>query len=147
MDTINEELLTAWLRLSSVINNQRLVTGLSFNQALVCNLLARAQREGRSVTAGDLCHASRILKSQMNAILSSLEREGVISRRRDEEERRRVEIHLLPEGLARYERSHRRVLDLVDQLVSAMGRDNVETLIPLLHQAVDTFDLIQQQEV
>ena len=45
MDTISEELLSAWLRLSSVINNQRLVTGLSFNHALVCNLLARARRD------------------------------------------------------------------------------------------------------
>ena len=96
MDAISEELLSAWLRLSNVINNQRLVEGQSFNQAQVCGLLARAQEKGRSLTAGDLCRETRILKSQMNAILSSLEREGVISRRRDEQDRRRVEIALLP---------------------------------------------------
>ena len=38
MEALSEELLTAWLRLSSVINNQRLVAGLSFNEAVVCNL-------------------------------------------------------------------------------------------------------------
>ena len=133
MDAISEELLSAWLRLSNVINNQRLVEGQSFNQAQVCGLLARAQEKGRSLTAGDLCRETRILTSQMNAILSSLEREGVISRRRDE--------------LARYMRSHQRILNLVDRLVAAMGRDKIETLIPLLHQVVDTFDMIQQQEV
>lgn len=147
MDAISEELLSAWLRLSNVINNQRLVEGQSFNQAQVCGLLARAQEKGRSLTAGDLCRETRILKSQMNAILSSLEREGVISRRRDEQDRRRVEIALLPEGLARHMRSHQRILNLVDRLVAAMGRDKIETLIPLLHQVVDTFDMIQQQEV
>lgn len=44
---LNEELLSVWLRLSGVINNQRLVTGLSFNEALVCNLLVRAARTRR----------------------------------------------------------------------------------------------------
>ena len=43
MEPLNEELLSAWLRLSSAIDNQRLVKGLSFNEALVCNLLARAK--------------------------------------------------------------------------------------------------------
>ena len=69
---LNEELLSVWLRLSGVINNQRLVTGLSFNEALVCNLLVRAARTGGSLTASELCAETRILKSQMNAILLSL---------------------------------------------------------------------------
>ena len=147
MDAISEELLSAWLRLSNVINNQRLVEGQSFNQAQVCGLLARAQEKGRSLTAGDLCRETRILKSQMNAILSSLEREGVISRRRDEQDRRRVEIALLPEGLAPLSAPLHPTLNRWAPRWAAMGRDKIETLIPLLHQVVDTFDMIQQQEV
>lgn len=145
MDTLNEELLTAWLRLSNVINNQRLVTGLSFNEALVCNLLARAQREGRTMTASALCAQTRILKSQMNAILLSLEDQGIIQRRQDQQDRRRMELLLLPEGLRRYDASHRRILSLVDRLIAAMGENRVCQLIPLLHQAVDIFDSIQQE--
>ena len=63
MDAISEELLSAWLRLSNVINNQRLVEGQSFNQAQVCGLLARAPEKGRSLTAGDLGRETRLLKS------------------------------------------------------------------------------------
>ena len=55
MDAISEELLSAWLRLSNVINNQRLVEGQSFNQAQVCGLLARAQEKGRSLTGMTRC--------------------------------------------------------------------------------------------
>ncbi len=62
MDTTSEELLAVWLRLSNSINNQRLVTGLSFHQAQVCGLLVRAQEEGRSLTAKELCRRTRILK-------------------------------------------------------------------------------------
>ncbi len=145
MDTLSEELLTAWLRLSNVVNNQRLVTGLSFNEALVCNLLARARQEGRSATAKDLCAETRILKSQMNAILLSLESQGVIQRRRSQQDRRRIELLLLPEGLRRYDASHRRILSLVDRLIAAMGENKVRQLIPLLHQVVDIFDSIQQE--
>ena len=145
MDTLSESLLTAWLRLSNVVNNQRLVTGLSFNEALVCNLLAKAQRADRSITAKDLCDETRILKSQMNAILLSLERQGVIQRQQSKQDRRRVDLLLLPEGLRRYDASHQRILSLVDRLIAAMGEDKVRQLIPLLHQAVDTFDSIQQE--
>lgn len=145
MDTLSESLLTAWLRLSNAVNNQRLVTGLSFNEALVCNLMARAQREGRSITAKELCAETRILKSQMNAILLSLESQGIIARRQSQQDRRRVELLLLPEGFRRYNASHQPILSLVDRLIAAMGEDKIRQLIPLLHQVVDTFDSIQQE--
>lgn len=145
MDPLNEELLAAWLRLSSSINNQRLVEGLSFNEAVVCSLLGRARQDGGYLTARDLCAQTRILKSQMNVILRSLERKGLISRRQSEKDKRQVEVRLLPEGAARYDASHRRSLALAGRLVAAMGEDRVRQLIPLLHQAVDTFDIIQQE--
>ena len=130
---LNEELLTVWLRLTSIIDNQRLVSGLPFNEAVVCNLLAKAQQE-------DLCAHTRILKSQMNAILVSLERKGVIARQRSRQDRRQVELRLLPEGLDSYRAAHGRVLSMVDRLIDEMGEDSVRTLLPLLRQAADIFD-------
>ena len=40
---LNEDLLSAWLRLGAVIDNQRLVSDLPFNEAMVCGLLLRPQ--------------------------------------------------------------------------------------------------------
>ena len=145
MEPLNEELLSAWLRLSSAIDNQRLVKGLSFNEALVCNLLARANRAGQTLTARDLCAQTRILKSQMNAILLSLEKHGVIQRRQSQHDRRQIELLLLPEGLQGYHASHANILALIDRLIEQMGVDKIRQLIPLLHQVVDTFDMIQQE--
>ena len=34
-----ERLLSAWLTLSSTLWNERIVTGMTFNEAFVCNLL------------------------------------------------------------------------------------------------------------
>ena len=86
---MDEELLSVWLRLTSVIDNQRLAAAhtspsgkgpLPFNEAVVCGLLARAQGTGSVLTASDLCRHTRILKSQMNAILRSLEDKGAVER-------------------------------------------------------------------
>ena len=108
-------------------------------------LLVRAQEEGCCLTASDLCRETRILKSQMNAILRSLERKGILSRRRSEGDRRRIELELLPEGMARYQEGHQRIQRLASRLISEMGEENILTLLPLLRQAADSFDAMQQE--
>ena len=135
----SEELLTAWLRLGCIIDNQRLVTDLPFNEALVCGILFRA---GGPLTASDLCGRTRILKSQMNAILRSLERKGLISRRQSQSDRRLMELRLLPEGYALYQESHRRSIAITHCLIDRMGREQAQALLPLLRQAADIFETI-----
>lgn len=142
---LNEDLLAAWLRLGVVVDNQRLVSEMPFNEVLVCGILLRAQEQGQALTASDLCARTRILKSQMNALLGSLEKKGYLLRRRSQTDLRRVELSLLPVGVERYLESHRQTLALVDRLIDAVGRENVETLIPLLLQAADSFDRILKE--
>ena len=142
---LNEELLSVWLRMSNAINNQRLVTGLSFNEALVCNLLLRARKQDLPLTAKDLCAETRILKSQMNSILLSLEKKGAVCRLQSRQDRRQVEIRLTEDGLRQYQQAHLPILQLIDRLIAAQGEDAVRQLIPMLHQVVDTFDQIQQE--
>ena len=138
---LNEELLEAWLRLSCVIDNQRLAADFPFNEALVCGLLS----QGGCRTASELCARTRILKSQMNAILRSLESQGVIARQRSQTDRRQVELRLLPAGLERYRASHRQALDTVDRLINGMGEDAARQLLPLLRRAADAFDTMQKE--
>ena len=138
---LNEELLEAWLRLSCVIDNQRLAADFPFNEALVCGLLS----QGGCRTASELCARTRILKSQMNAILRSLEAKGAISRRQSQADRRLVELRLLPGGLALYRESHRRSVSMAGRLIDEMGEERIRTLLPLLRQAADIFETSQQE--
>lgn len=142
---LNEELLSAWLRLGAVIDNQRLVSDLPFNEATVCGLLLRAQEQGRFLTASDLCAQTRILKSQMNAIVQSLEKKGFLQRQRSQSDLRRVELFLLPAGEEHYLASHRQTLILVDRLIASVGQDSIQTLVPLLLQVADSFDRILKE--
>ena len=145
MEQLNEQLLSAWLRLSSTVDNHRLVKGISFNEALVCNLLVHADREGKTLTAGDLCRRTNILKSQMNAILLSLEKNGVICRCQSQSDRRRIELRLQPRGMEGYLASHRHILSLIDRLIERMGADKIRQLIPLLREVSEQFTTIQQE--
>ena len=101
--------------------------------------------QGGCRTASELCARTRILKSQMNAILRSLEEQGVIARQRSLEDRRRVELQLLPAGLERYRASHQKALNTVDRLIGGMGEDKARQLLPLLRRAADTFDTMQKE--
>ena len=142
---LNEDLLSAWLRLGAIIDNQRLVSDLPFNEAMVCGLLFRAQEDGKALTASDLCAQTRILKSQMNAILHSLEKQGAIQRHPSRSDLRRVELSLLPKGIECYQTSHRQTLTLVDRLIQSVGQETIEALIPLLLQVADHFDQILKE--
>ncbi len=142
---LDEELLAAWLRLGSIIDNQRLVSELPFNEAMVCGLILRAQENGDALTASDLCAQTRILKSQMNAILHSLEKKGFLQRKRSQKDLRQIELFLLPEGRERYLDSHRQTLALVDRLIDEAGQETIQTLIPLLTQMADSFDKILKE--
>lgn len=135
----SEKLLYAWLRLGCIIDNQRLVTDLPFNEALVCGILCRA---GEPLTASDLCARTRILKSQMNAILRSLEKKGFLVRTPSTRDRRRVHLELLPAGMEQYNASHRRTMALVDRLTSRLGEERTRELTGLLQTAAEAFDQI-----
>lgn len=136
MTLLNEEMIAAWMRLIAAVENRHVVTGLSFNEALVCNLLQR--QEGGYLTASQLCSRTNILKSQMNGILRSLETKGVISRTPSPTDRRVTEVRLKGDGGPLYRTSHAHTLSIINQVIADLGEDSAKTLVPLLHQAADS---------
>lgn len=95
-----EALLRAWLGLTAAICNRRMVTDLTFNEAVVCNHLLHQQRSApeEPLTATDLCEKTSLLKSQMNSVLSSLEKQGYLTRSRSPRDRRQVLLTLTSAG-------------------------------------------------
>ena len=92
MENINENLLNTWLRLSTSVVNSRLVSNLSYNESLVCNILYHAQKKepDQLLTATDLCNATKMLKSQMNRTLNQLEEKKLITRIRSSSDKRQL---------------------------------------------------------
>ena len=126
-EDIGEALLGAWVDASVSIINERIVTLLTYKESLVCRELKRTGAVvGGSVaglTATELCQATRMVKSQMNHILTSLEEKRVVVRSRSEKDRRRIEVLLdaSPDGL--YQRQHEQLVALVDRMAEQLGAE------------------------
>lgn len=142
MENLNENLLTAWLTLSSVVNNERIVSTIPFNEAHVCNLLYRQRLEAPDVylTATELCAQTRMLKSQMNKVLASLERRGMIERFPAPEDRRKAYIRLREENLAQFEAVHARSIALVDRAIERLGTETARQTVDILNRVAQYVD-------
>ena len=142
MENLNEKLLAVWLKMSSVVNNERIVSTIPYNEAHVCNLLYRQRLESPEtyLTATELCAQTRILKSQMNKVLGSLEKRGMIERFPAPDDRRKAYIRLREENLGQFEAVHARSIDLVDRAIERLGADEAERAAVLLDRVADYVD-------
>lgn len=132
---LNEALLGAWLKLSTAINNSRLVSEMSYNESLICNILYRNATEfpDKVLTATDLCDETKILKSQMNRILTQLEEKNLITRERSKEDKRRVFIRLTTEQSNSYLKQHEQILGLLDDIIAKLGEEQTKEIIRALN--------------
>lgn len=142
MENINENLLSAWLRLSTSVVNSRVVSDLSYNESLVCNILYTASKENpdQLMTATDLCNATKMLKSQMNRTLNHLETKKMITRIRSSNDKRQVFVRFNPDSADIYWRQHQKILALIDTITAHMGAARSQEALQLFTMICDTAD-------
>lgn len=117
-----DKLLDAWLNLTSSLWNTRLVSSMTYNEAHILGLLLRYEENG-PLTATALIRRTRLLKSQMNKVLTALESQGYITRSRSQADRRVIELRLTSEGKAAYREEHRNVEAILSKLLDRIGED------------------------
>lgn len=149
MNHLNEELLDVWLNLSSSICNERIVSHMSFNEAFVCNLLYRQLKLDSNVhlTATDLCQKTRMLKSQMNKTLNTLEQRELIQKVRSTTDKRVIYILLREEHLDIYQEEHAHIIGLIDKLIDKLGIQETIHSIEVLAKITQNFNLILNEGV
>ena len=131
-----EELLNAWMEMSVGIRGNRILSGFSFNEIMICGLLYRRAQQGLPpCTATELCGRMHLLKSQMNHLLTGMESRGLIRRERSETDRRAVYVRLQPEAEALYLAEHEKVLGIVETVRSALGAEDAALLTELMRRA------------
>ena len=77
----------------------------------------------RPLTATDLCERTRLLKSQMNKVLSEMEKKGYLQRLRSDKDKRQIFLHLTDAGREAYAREHAGITAILDHLVSDIGEE------------------------
>ena len=137
-----DKLLDSWLNLTSTLWNTRLVSSLTYNEAHVMGLLLRHSTQANPMTATDLIRRTRLLKSQMNKILTALESRGYITRTRSELDKRMIFILLTPEGTEAYLEEHKGVDAILNQLVTKIGTDRALLVAQELGEITEMLDRI-----
>lgn len=133
---LQEELLYAWMQMSVCIRGNRILSDLSFNEIMLCGtLLRRDQQGGSPATATELCEEMRLLKSQINHILTGLEKKGLLERKRSETDKRVIHVHLTEAGRQSYLREHARVMALMGQVCQQLGESDSRQLASLISRA------------
>ena len=144
MTNKSEALLNAWLRLSTSVINPRLVSEISYNESLVCNILYTnyCENPAKKITATDLCNQTKMLKSQMNRTLNQLEKRGIIVKERSTEDKRHVWISFNLENAHLYKAQHDRILKLVDAIIAQVGEEQSLHAIQLITSLADAADKV-----
>ena len=134
--TVQEELLQAWMQMSVCIRGNRILSDLSFNEIMLCGMLYRQESAGLpSLSATELGEKMRLLKSQMNHILTSLEKTGLVERARGTADKRVIHVHLTDLGREVYEREHARVMEIMSLLYADLGEEDTRRLTTLISRA------------
>ena len=133
MQNINEKVLSAWLKLSTAICNERIVSELPYNESLVCGILHEnaVEHPEEKITATDLCEKTNMQKSLMNRTLNSLEEKELIFRKRSEKDKRQVFVSMNMDNAEVYERQHKNILRVVDEIVEKVGKEKADEIISL----------------
>ena len=129
MEDIKEKALDAWLQFLTAVNTERIVTSMTFNEAVVCNILNRNKE--KVFTATELCNKMKMQKSLMNRTLTSMEEKGWISRIRSTLDKRQVFVKWNEQANAIYEKEHEAVLNLVDRILSKVGYEKANEVIQM----------------
>ena len=131
---IQENLLQAWMEMSVFIRGNRILTGLSFNEVMICGMLYR-QPSNTPLTATELGERTNLLKSQINHILTGMERRNLIERTRSTADKRVVYVQLSEEGRRTYAQEHAGVMAILAAVHEEFGSEKTQELTAMLKKA------------
>ena len=146
MEQLSEELIRIWLRMSGVLKNNRLISSMTFNEIFVCNILyQQKQTDSSLLTATDVGLKMKLLKSQMNKVLNSLEKQGILRRLRSNEDKRKIYLELVDENVSIYLDEHQRVLNMLEQLILELGEEKIQQVISLMNEVTNSMESIMEK--
>ncbi|HOO28515.1 MAG TPA: MarR family transcriptional regulator [Lachnospiraceae bacterium] len=89
-------------------------------------------KKGGSVIPSDISKEMGITSARVAAALNSLEGKGLISRRIDGEDRRRILVDLTEDGKRKICRQHRKVMGAIINMLQYLGEDDAKELIRIM---------------
>lgn len=92
---------------------------------------------GGEIATGDIVSALDMTGGRVAGILRSLEKKGFISRRTDENDRRRIMVSPTPAGSDYVENGRELLRSRLSAIINAMGSESAENFIRSMEEFVD----------
>lgn len=127
---LDEQLISAWVRLTGILKNTRITKGLVYNEAIVMlTAYRRYRKDGVGlVSFKELVQETRMMKSLVNRTINSLvEKEMLV--RCEGEDRRMTFVKLVPQNLDTYLAVHEQSLALATQMRETIGDEDAEAFV------------------
>lgn len=128
---LKEQVLRAWVGLTGVIKNNRMTTGLTYNEAIV--LMYAYQRfceDGvGEIAVKEIIEKTRMLKSLINRTVDSLVEQGYLAKARGDADGRTVFVRIAKERLSDFMEVHNHSLSIVERVVSIIGEEDAKAFV------------------
>lgn len=130
---LEEDVISAWVRLTGLLKNTRLTDGLQYNEAIIMNIVYRKYRaDGEGlVSFKDLVAETNMLKSLVNRTIDSLVKRNLLERTAGELDRRTTLVRPVEENLSEYLELHERTLEMVHQIIEIIGEEDAQAFVRL----------------
>lgn len=127
---LEEQLITAWVRLTGIFKNTRITKGMVYNEAIVMLVAYNRYREdGKGlVSFKEIVSETRMLKSLVNRTIDSLVAKGYLTRC-EGKDKRTTFIRIVPENIGDFLEVHAHSLELARNMMQIIGTEDAEAFV------------------
>ena len=133
-NNLEEALLDKWLLITTSIKNNRIVKELPSTEAMVLHLLIN--NYPNSVSVQYLIDKSKMLKSQMNRTIKSLENKAYIEMTLDEKDKRCKRISITTLGQNIIDEIHKISIKACQDVISIIGEEDSKKLLSIFDKII-----------
>lgn len=150
-EQLNEDIVLSWVHLSSILKNSRVTNGLAYNEAVVMLLLYNEYRAGGKgiLPFSRIVEETRMLKSQANRTVASLEAKGFVTKQGGARDKRAVYVAASPDCMDKFLAVHNNSLALADGICNIIGEEDARVFVRIVEKIVARAgdeNLLREQE-
>ena len=128
METLDERIITAWIKLTGVLKNTRITQDMIYNEAVVMNLVYnRYLEDGEGlVSFKEIVSRTKMLKSLVNRTIDSLVKQGYLEKTDGQDKRTTL---VRAKNFDAFLKEHEKTLALVRNIIATIGEEDAETFV------------------
>ena len=126
---IEEEIISSWIYLTSIIKNCRITTEFSYNESVILNLAYKKYLFDAKglLPVKEIIKETFMLKSLVNRTIDALESKKMIIKEKNITDKRELNIKINPNNIDKYIKSHNDILKYVKKIVDFIGIEDAKS--------------------